>query len=56
MDYALYPSREVQLAWLRSYLTQKAAFIGENRAFTALDIEKMYVKANKFALVSSLFP
>jgi len=53
LDFSLYPDREYQLGWLRTYLE----FSYEERSrdvssVTDTDVERLYVQVNKFALVS----
>ncbi|XP_050738990.1 ethanolamine kinase 1-like [Eriocheir sinensis] len=53
VDYKLYPNKEFQYKWLRSYLSHylriKEVEVNEK------DIEKWYIWTNKFALASHLF-
>lgn len=55
MDYRLYPSKETQLQWLRSYLrAYKQLTQGEQgpAGVSQEELEALYVQVNKFSLVS----
>ena len=53
IDYSLYPSRDEQLPWLRAYLQEKAVLAGRSADdVSESDVDKYYVWANNFALVS----
>ena len=52
-DYSLYPDRDYQLKWLRTFLEFKAIQKGSSSTkVTDHDVEVLYVQVNKFALVS----
>jgi len=56
VDFSLYPDREYQLAWIRTFL--KLGFAESGRLasdVTDVDVERLYVQVNKFSLVS-FFP
>uniref|UniRef100_A0A8C4WUN3 ethanolamine kinase n=1 Tax=Eptatretus burgeri TaxID=7764 RepID=A0A8C4WUN3_EPTBU len=56
VDYSLYPSKEFQLGWLRTYLVAFHGFIGRTDGPpSARDVEKLYVQVSKFSLVSNFF-
>lgn len=53
VDFTLYPDRDYQLVWLRGFL--EFAFEQDGRQasdVTEVDVERLYVQVNKFALVS----
>ncbi|NWJ11342.1 EKI2 kinase, partial [Crypturellus undulatus] len=57
VDYRLYPSKETQLQWLRSYLQAYKQLTQEERgargaAVSEKELEALYVQVNKFSLVS----
>ena len=53
MDFSRYPDKAYQLNWIRYYLECQAELNGHPpESVTDRDIEKCYVKTNKFALVS----
>ncbi|XP_078271096.1 ethanolamine kinase 1-like isoform X1 [Rhinoraja longicauda] len=54
LDFSLYPPEELQLEWLRSYLQMYKAFTGQDPEVTQLEVQKLCVQANKFALASHL--
>lgn len=47
VDFSRYPDKELQLAWLRVYLTE---FSG--REPTDLELRTLYIQVNKFALAA----
>ena len=51
VDYSLYPDKTFQLKWLRDYLVAWHDVTGNKEAVTDKDVEALYVKTNKFALV-----
>ncbi|KAK2161565.1 hypothetical protein NP493_1576g00005 [Ridgeia piscesae] len=56
IDCNLYPDREYQLQWLRTYLEFKAVQQrSDSSKVTDRDVEVLYVQVNKFVLVSTLF-
>ncbi|XP_042320231.1 ethanolamine kinase 2 [Sceloporus undulatus] len=63
VDYSLYPSKEVQMQWLRYYLQaykklgqenqeEGSKSRGESRAVPEEELESLYVQVNQFALAS----
>lgn len=58
VDYRLYPSKETQLQWLRSYLQAYKQLTqgeqgGTGPAVSDEELEALYVQVNKFSLVSA---
>lgn len=51
-DYVLYPSREMQMDWLRVYLQAYKMFTKKTEEVSPIELETLYVQVNKFALVS----
>lgn len=51
-DYNLYPSREMQLDWLHTYLQAYKLFTKKGEEVSQSELETLYVQVNKFALVS----
>uniref|UniRef100_A0A8C2BNL5 ethanolamine kinase n=1 Tax=Cyprinus carpio TaxID=7962 RepID=A0A8C2BNL5_CYPCA len=54
-DYNLYPSREMQLDWLHTYLQAYKLFTKKGEEVSQLELETLYVQVNKFALASHFF-
>jgi len=52
VDYGLYPSKDFQLKWLRSYLTAWHALNFTEKSDLEEEIFLLYKQVNKFALVS----
>lgn len=55
VDYGLYPSKEMQLQWLQSYLqAYKELTQGHpgDAQVSEEELENLYVQVNKFSLVS----
>lgn len=52
LDYNLYPSREMQLDWLKTYLQAYKLFTKKGEEVSQCELETLYVQVNKFALVS----
>ncbi|XP_069731702.1 ethanolamine kinase 2 [Phaenicophaeus curvirostris] len=55
VDYRLYPSKETQLQWLRSYLQAYKQLTQQDRGGTGVseeELETLYVQVNKFSLAS----
>ena len=53
IKFSLYPSKEFQLKFLREYLCQRNRLKGKStESVTSEDIEQLYIKCNKCALVS----
>lgn len=50
MDYSYYPERPLQLAWLREYLKHWK----NEQHVNDTEVEDLYIKVNKFALVNML--
>ncbi|KAG8438548.1 hypothetical protein GDO86_004929 [Hymenochirus boettgeri] len=55
VDYTLYPSRELQLQWLQSYLEAYKEYKGFSADVTEKEVETLYVQVNQFALASHFF-
>ena len=55
LDYGLYPSREMQLEWLRVYLQAYKQFATKGEEVSPRDLETLYVQVNKFALVRNTY-
>ncbi|KAK2821615.1 hypothetical protein Q7C36_020958 [Tachysurus vachellii] len=55
LDYALYPSRELQLDWLYTYLKAYKSFTKKSEEVTQHELETLYVQVNKFSLASHFF-
>ncbi|CAB1314949.1 unnamed protein product [Coregonus sp. 'balchen'] len=55
LDYGLYPSREMQLEWLRVYLQAYKASTKKGEEVSDRELETLYVQVNKFALASHFF-
>lgn len=51
-DYNLYPSQEMQLDWLHTYLQAYKLFTKKGEEVSQHELETLYVQVNKFALVS----
>lgn len=51
-DYNLYPSQEMQLDWLHTYLQAYKLFTKKGEEVSQRELETLYVQVNKFALVS----
>uniref|UniRef100_A0AAV2M399 ethanolamine kinase n=1 Tax=Knipowitschia caucasica TaxID=637954 RepID=A0AAV2M399_KNICA len=54
-DFGLYPSREMQMQWLRVYLQAFKGFTNKNEELSDREVETLYVQVNKFALASHFF-
>ncbi|XP_051957051.1 ethanolamine kinase 1-like [Xyrauchen texanus] len=54
-DFNLYPSREMQLDWLHTYLQAYKLFTKKGEEVSQLELETLYVQVNKFALASHFF-
>lgn len=52
LDYGLYPSRELQLDWLHTYLKAYKSFTKKGEEVSQRELETLYVQVNKFSLVS----
>ncbi|XP_029947789.1 ethanolamine kinase 2 isoform X2 [Salarias fasciatus] len=55
LDYELYPSRELQMDWLRVYLQAYKLFTKKTEEVSPAELERLYVQVNKFALASHFF-
>lgn len=51
LDYGLYPSREMQMDWLKVYLQAYKLFTKKTEEVSPRELETLYVQVNKFALV-----
>lgn len=51
-DYGLYPSRDMQLEWLHTYLQNYKLYTKKGEEVSQRELETLYVQVNKFALVS----
>lgn len=56
LDYGLYPSREMQLEWLRVYLQAYKLSTKKGEEVSDRELERLYVQVNKFALVRNTHP
>lgn len=52
VDYSLYPDRELQGQWLRSYLEAYKEYKGFGTEVTEKEVEILFIQVNQFALVS----
>lgn len=52
VDYSLYPDRQLQGQWLRSYLEAYKEFKGFGTEVTEKEVEVLFIQVNQFALVS----
>ena len=52
VDYSLYPDRELQGQWLRSYLEAYKEYKGFGTDVTEKEVEILFIQVNQFALVS----
>ncbi|KAA8593254.1 hypothetical protein FQN60_009370 [Etheostoma spectabile] len=55
LDYGLYPSREMQMDWLKVYLQAYKLFTMKTEEVSPRELETLYVQVNKFALASHFF-
>lgn len=55
LDYGLYPSREMQMDWLKVYLQAYKLFTKKTEEVSQRELETLYVQVNKFALASHFF-
>lgn len=55
VDYTLYPSRELQLQWLRAYLEAYKEYKSQGKQVSNTEVEVLYVQVNRFALASHFF-
>lgn len=53
-DFNLYPSLEMQLDWLHTYLQAYKLFTKKGEDVSQRELETLYVQVNKFALVSEM--
>uniref|UniRef100_A0A8C1HM57 ethanolamine kinase n=1 Tax=Cyprinus carpio carpio TaxID=630221 RepID=A0A8C1HM57_CYPCA len=54
-DFNLYPSREMQLDWLHTYLQAYKLSTKKGEEVSRHELETLYVQVNKFALASHFF-
>uniref|UniRef100_A0A8B9FKX5 ethanolamine kinase n=1 Tax=Amazona collaria TaxID=241587 RepID=A0A8B9FKX5_9PSIT len=52
VDYSLYPSKDTQLQWLRSYLQAYKQLTQGDQAVSEEELEALYMQVNKFSLAS----
>lgn len=52
VNYSLYPDRELQGQWLRSYLEAYKEYKGFGTEVTEKEVEILFIQVNQFALVS----
>ncbi|NXD66385.1 EKI2 kinase, partial [Eolophus roseicapillus] len=52
VDYRLYPSKDTQLQWLRSYLQAYKQLTQGDQGVSEEELEALYVQVNKFSLAS----
>lgn len=52
VDYSLYPDRQLQGQWLRSYLEAYKEYKGFGTEVTEKEVEILFIQVNQFALVS----
>ncbi|KAF4022714.1 hypothetical protein G4228_014867 [Cervus hanglu yarkandensis] len=55
VDYSLYPDRELQGQWLRSYLEAYKEYKGFGTEVTEKEVEILFIQVNQFALASHFF-
>lgn len=55
VDYSLYPDRELQGQWLRSYLEAYKEYKGFGSDVTEKEVETLFIQVNQFALASHFF-
>ncbi|XP_041059079.1 ethanolamine kinase 1 isoform X2 [Carcharodon carcharias] len=55
VDYSLYPAKNVQLQWLKSYLEALKEYKGLGTDVTDKEVEVLYFQVNLFALASHFF-
>lgn len=56
VDFTLYPDRDYQLSWLRTFLEYSFELDGHpTTEITDVDVERLYVQVNKFSLACHLF-
>lgn len=55
VDYSLYPGRELQGQWLRSYLEAYKEYKGFGTEVTEKEVEILFIQVNQFALASHFF-
>uniref|UniRef100_A0A2K6FKS3 ethanolamine kinase n=1 Tax=Propithecus coquereli TaxID=379532 RepID=A0A2K6FKS3_PROCO len=55
VDYSLYPDRELQSQWLRSYLEAYKEYKGFGTEVTEKEVEILFIQVNQFALASHFF-
>ncbi|XP_062851721.1 ethanolamine kinase 1 [Trichomycterus rosablanca] len=55
VDYSLYPTRRLQLQWLRAYLEAYKEYKEYGTEVSNKEVEVLYVQVNRFALASHFF-
>ncbi|XP_067902401.1 ethanolamine kinase 2-like isoform X2 [Heterodontus francisci] len=55
LDFSMYPPKEMQLEWFKSYLEVYKECTGCEPMVTDLEVQKIYVQVNKFTLASHIF-
>ncbi|XP_078409752.1 ethanolamine kinase 1 isoform X2 [Cetorhinus maximus] len=55
VDYSLYPAKNVQLQWLKTYLEALKEYKGLGTEVTDKEVEVLYFQVNLFALASHFF-
>ncbi|XP_077994299.1 ethanolamine kinase 1-like [Glandiceps talaboti] len=51
-DFSLYPDKEYQMKWLKTYFTAYYAMARIDKELTSTDLDNYYVQVNKFSLAS----
>ncbi|XP_041113370.1 ethanolamine kinase 1-like [Polyodon spathula] len=55
VDYSRYPSKELQMQWLKAYLESYKEYKGQGSQVSEQEVEVLYVQVNQFALASHFF-
>ncbi|MGH0131157.1 UNVERIFIED_CONTAM: hypothetical protein FKN15_039918 [Acipenser sinensis] len=55
VDYSRYPSKELQMQWLKAYLESYKEYKGQGSQVSEEEVEVLYVQVNQFALASHFF-
>ncbi|RXM97234.1 Ethanolamine kinase 1 [Acipenser ruthenus] len=55
VDYSRYPSKELQMQWLKAYLESYKEYKGQGSQVSEKEVEVLYVQVNQFALASHFF-
>ncbi|XP_077994303.1 ethanolamine kinase 1-like [Glandiceps talaboti] len=53
-DYSLYPDKEYQIKWLKTYFTAYYAMAGIDKQLSSTDLDNYYAHVNKFSLATHL--